>query len=330
MKGERRKPETQSPRAQENPLRDGVDSLATSRRGLRDLAALLVLPAMWLDHDPAYVAVGLLDVLFGLLRLEVGYVRFDDPSGGPALTRWRPDGPCAPVALEPVLTATPAREQGAATVSLLAPDCDEVFRVTSMSPALPGESGLVLVGSRRADFPTERELYMLRVAVGQAAIAIHTARRLASERAARVAAETALRLRNAFLATLAQDLAVPLARLSERVAQAQEFAATAEQSSALASIGASSSLDTSAASRLGGDESPLVFPARLSRRQAEVLGLLAQGLSNKEIAGVLWLSERTVERHITSLYRKIGVERRSEATAFALGHSLVHTDTHAE
>jgi DNA-binding NarL/FixJ family response regulator len=57
-----------------------------------------------------------------------------------------------------------------------------------------------------------------------------------------------------------------------------------------------------------------------------VLGLLAQGLSNKEIAGVLVLSDRTVERHISSLYRKIGVERRSEATAFALRHGLVDAD----
>ncbi len=57
-----------------------------------------------------------------------------------------------------------------------------------------------------------------------------------------------------------------------------------------------------------------------------MLGLLAQGLSNKEIAGVLWLSERTVERHFTGVYRKIGVERRSEATAFALRHGLVAAD----
>ena len=42
-----------------------------------------------------------------------------------------------------------------------------------------------------------------------------------------------------------------------------------------------------------------------------------------EIAGVLWLSDRTVERHITGLYRKIGVARRSEATAFALRHGVV-------
>jgi DNA-binding NarL/FixJ family response regulator len=63
----------------------------------------------------------------------------------------------------------------------------------------------------------------------------------------------------------------------------------------------------------------------MTRREAEVLGLLAQGMSNKEIAGVLWLSDRTVERHITSLYRKIGVERRSEATSFALRHGLVNS-----
>jgi DNA-binding NarL/FixJ family response regulator len=54
-----------------------------------------------------------------------------------------------------------------------------------------------------------------------------------------------------------------------------------------------------------------------------VLGLIAQGMSNKEIAGSLWLSERTVERHITGLYGKIQVHRRSEATAFAIRQGLV-------
>jgi DNA-binding NarL/FixJ family response regulator len=52
--------------------------------------------------------------------------------------------------------------------------------------------------------------------------------------------------------------------------------------------------------------------------------LLAEGLSNKEIAAELWLSDRTVERHITGLYRKIGAQRRTEATAFAVRHGLVH------
>jgi DNA-binding NarL/FixJ family response regulator len=73
-------------------------------------------------------------------------------------------------------------------------------------------------------------------------------------------------------------------------------------------------------------EEPNESPAphhSLTHRETEVLGLLAQGLSNKEIAGVMWISDRTIERHVTSVYRKIGVARRSEATAFALRHGLV-------
>jgi DNA-binding NarL/FixJ family response regulator len=55
-----------------------------------------------------------------------------------------------------------------------------------------------------------------------------------------------------------------------------------------------------------------------------VLGFLAVGYSNKQIAAQLFLSERTVERHLTTIYRKIGVHRRTEAMAFALRHGLAN------
>ena len=57
-----------------------------------------------------------------------------------------------------------------------------------------------------------------------------------------------------------------------------------------------------------------------------MLGLLAAGHSNKEIAAQLFLSERTVERHITTVYRKIGTHRRTEAMAFALRHGLAEVE----
>jgi DNA-binding NarL/FixJ family response regulator len=200
-------------------------------------------------------------------------------------------------------------------------------RVTSTRPTLPGEDGLVLVGSRRTDFPTDLELHLLQLAVGQATVSIHAARRLAAERAARVAAEAALRHRNAFLATLAQDLTLPLATLSERAAQAHALATEADRPQpALPSVATSPAACSRGASVPKTGASVLASPARLTRRETEVLGLLAQGLSNKEIAGVMWLSDRTVERHVSGLYRKIGVERRSEATAFALRHGLVAAD----
>jgi pimeloyl-ACP methyl ester carboxylesterase/DNA-binding CsgD family transcriptional regulator len=57
---------------------------------------------------------------------------------------------------------------------------------------------------------------------------------------------------------------------------------------------------------------------RLSHRQVEVLSLISQGKTTREIAEALVLSERTVERHVNDLYSKIGARNRSEATAYAL------------
>jgi predicted ATPase/DNA-binding CsgD family transcriptional regulator len=62
--------------------------------------------------------------------------------------------------------------------------------------------------------------------------------------------------------------------------------------------------------------------AGLSPREAEVLQLIAVGRSNQEIARELFLSVRTVERHVTNLYAKIGARGRANATAFALRHGL--------
>jgi len=59
-------------------------------------------------------------------------------------------------------------------------------------------------------------------------------------------------------------------------------------------------------------------PGGLTQRQMEVLTLLAQGKTNREIARELVLSERTVHRHISNLYIKLNVRNRAEATTFAL------------
>jgi DNA-binding CsgD family transcriptional regulator len=64
-------------------------------------------------------------------------------------------------------------------------------------------------------------------------------------------------------------------------------------------------------------------PARLSPREVEVLRLLAAGQTSKEVAAALVLSVRTVERHITHVYEKIGARGRADAAAFALRHGLM-------
>jgi DNA-binding CsgD family transcriptional regulator len=55
----------------------------------------------------------------------------------------------------------------------------------------------------------------------------------------------------------------------------------------------------------------------LSPREREILGLLAQGLSNKELARALSVSENTIKTHLANLYAKLGVGRRTQALAVA-------------
>jgi DNA-binding NarL/FixJ family response regulator len=61
----------------------------------------------------------------------------------------------------------------------------------------------------------------------------------------------------------------------------------------------------------------------LSAREAEVLRLIARGLSNQQIADELVISVRTVERHINHIYAKLGVHNKAQATAYALSRSLI-------
>jgi len=68
---------------------------------------------------------------------------------------------------------------------------------------------------------------------------------------------------------------------------------------------------------------PETYPVRLSAREAEVLHLVTTGLTNAEVAGKLFLSPRTVDWHLSSIYRKLGFHSRAEATRFAIEHSLL-------
>ncbi len=61
----------------------------------------------------------------------------------------------------------------------------------------------------------------------------------------------------------------------------------------------------------------------LTRRERDVLGQLATGATNKEIAARLGLTPKTVMHHSTAVYRKLGVRGRADATAWAFRHGVV-------
>jgi DNA-binding CsgD family transcriptional regulator len=66
-----------------------------------------------------------------------------------------------------------------------------------------------------------------------------------------------------------------------------------------------------------------VRPGGLSRREIEVLRLVADGRTAGEIATQLFISSRTAEHHIQNIYTKIGVSSRAAATRWAVKHQVV-------
>jgi two-component system, NarL family, response regulator LiaR len=67
-------------------------------------------------------------------------------------------------------------------------------------------------------------------------------------------------------------------------------------------------------------------PEALTDREAEVLRLLARGKANKQIASSLYVSEKTVKAHVSSILMKLGVQSRTQAALYAVRAGLVSID----
>jgi DNA-binding NarL/FixJ family response regulator len=61
----------------------------------------------------------------------------------------------------------------------------------------------------------------------------------------------------------------------------------------------------------------------LTARETEVLGLIAEGMINKEIARTLYISEKTVKNHISNIFKKLNVSDRTQAAIYAIKHNIM-------
>jgi predicted ATPase/DNA-binding CsgD family transcriptional regulator/DNA-binding XRE family transcriptional regulator len=125
----------------------------------------------------------------------------------------------------------------------------------------------------------------------------------------------------AFAAAFAEGRALPLEGATS--AAFRELEAVREAGASNPPFGGNPG-QRATASGVGGEKAAS-FPDRLSSREVEVLRLLAAGRTNQEVAGALVLSVHTVERHVATIYRKIGAHGKATAATYALAHGLLET-----
>jgi len=121
------------------------------------------------------------------------------------------------------------------------------------------------------------------------------------------------------------DLARALRDCGRPAAAAEEAQAAGE---AFGRLGAAGDLELTARFLAALDDTQaegvaVAQTTELTARELEVLALIAAGLSSREVAARLVISEHTVHRHVTNLYGKLGVSSRAAAVAHALRHRLV-------
>jgi PAS domain S-box-containing protein len=163
-----------------------ADEIKRLQGCINDLISLLALPAIWSGHEPSQIVSTLLDVLLGMLRLDFAYVS-ETINGSPIevlRVAQRRNLTAQPQevgrALTPWLTSAPP------TSPLMVPNPvgEGEVSIVRLRLGLQDDVGVLVAGSQRADFPTEIERLLLRVAANQAAIALQEARYLSEQRRA--------------------------------------------------------------------------------------------------------------------------------------------------
>ena len=177
---------------------------------INDLTSIQALPAIWNGRESGHSASTLLDVLASMLRLDFAYARLSDSiNGSPVefvrLTQRRA-APPQPQEIGRALDRWLTNQSANAPLAVPNPAGDGEVRIAPLRLGLMDEIGMLVAGSKRADFPTPTETLLLRVAANLALIALQEARQLHEQNRAAEELERRVADRTAQLTTVNEAL----------------------------------------------------------------------------------------------------------------------------
>src|SRR6267154_2126801 len=211
---------------EEVEMEQTADEVQRLQSCINDLISVLALAAIWSGSESSQMLGTLLDSLLAILRLDFAGARLNHSIDGSPIEvvrlgqRQHLSAQSQEVgrALGPWLSG----DQTASRLVIPNPAGEGEVAIASFSLGLQDEVGVLVAGSRRADFPTDIELLLLRVAANQAAIGLQEARRLGDQRRVAEALERRVAERTSQLTAVNEEL-----RRSERyLAEAQRLTHT--------------------------------------------------------------------------------------------------------
>jgi PAS domain S-box-containing protein len=156
---------------------------------INDLISVLALPAIWSGNEPSQIVSTLLDVLLGMLRLDFAYARLSDSIGVSAPIEMvrlaqRRNLTTPPQEIGQALNPWLAGDLGTPPLVMPNPIGEGKLSIAPLPLGLQDELGVLVAGSQRANFPTDIEMLLLRVAANQAGIGLQEARLLSEQKRA--------------------------------------------------------------------------------------------------------------------------------------------------
>jgi len=202
------------------------DEIKRLQSCINDLISVLALPAIWSGSESSQIVGTLLDALLAMLRLDFAYARLSDSSDGPPIEvvrlghRQHPS--VQPQQVGQALGRWLTGDQAASRFVVPDPAGEGEVSIASFSLGLQDEVGVLVAGSRRADFPTDIERLLLRVAANQAGIGLQEARRSGEQKRIGEALEQRVAERTTELTRANENLRLEIAERKRAEAQLRE------------------------------------------------------------------------------------------------------------